>query len=379
MKRASKINSQTRQAFTLVELLVVIAIIGVLIALLLPAVQAAREAARRTECSNKVKQIVLALHTYHDRENSLPAGNCGIDRTRDWSGAQAENRRVSPMIALLNGLEQNAFFEEIHYVQVNYMNGTTWEGLRVAADAPNGTTYSTIGVGVTIPFAICPSDSRVDAPSEQYGRNSYVFSQADFPGRHDSQPSHASYNQRTAFRTLSWTGFQSITDGTSNTAAVSERKINYGRGREYLAGIAADAGMITFGVNDTLPTAWDLQACAALRGSGGEFVTTASVDNVRSGRRWLSGEPVYSAFNTILAPNSPSCWQASGSGNPGIFPPSSSHPGGVTVGLFDGSARFVSSTIDTGDPTAMCVKEGVSPYGVWGALGSINGDETTRL
>ncbi|MDR0871478.1 MAG: DUF1559 domain-containing protein, partial [Planctomycetaceae bacterium] len=96
-------------AFTLVELLVVIAIIGVLIALLLPAVQAAREAARRMQCQNKLKQLILAVHNYHDSAKSLPAGLAGPYGTVNAVSAG----RWSGFIALLPSIEQSALYDRI--------------------------------------------------------------------------------------------------------------------------------------------------------------------------------------------------------------------------------------------------------------------------
>jgi prepilin-type processing-associated H-X9-DG protein len=120
------------------------------------------------------------------------------------------------------------------------------------------------------------------------------------------------------------------------------------------------------------------QECVALKTAGGESpssVTTARND--RTGRRWLSGEPIFGAFNTIAPPNSPTCLMENNTG-PGILPPNSYHSGGVNVGALDGSVRFISDTIGCGDLTLKCVKTGLSPYGAWGTFGSKDGGEATN-
>lgn len=90
-------RTQPRSAFTLVELLVVIAIIGVLVALLLPAVQTAREASRRTQCSNQMRQFVIACHNFHDINNRLPTGSQGRDTSlADWAYPAATSPNWKP-------------------------------------------------------------------------------------------------------------------------------------------------------------------------------------------------------------------------------------------------------------------------------------------
>src|SRR3989304_5170621 len=112
-----------RLAFTLVELLVVIAIIGVLVALLLPAVQAAREAARRMQCGNNLKQIGLSLHNYHDVFKSFPGTYCGVPDAVNgaWSG---ETFRGSVKVRLLPFIEQSSMFDAI-----DFRRGTDWQTL----------------------------------------------------------------------------------------------------------------------------------------------------------------------------------------------------------------------------------------------------------
>ena len=185
-----------RTAFTLVELLVVIAIIGVLVALLLPAVQYAREAARRTECRNNLKQIGLAMHNYHDTFGRLPPG---------WIGATddpASPTGWSWASMILPQIEQGPLHARIDF--------------GVATAAPSHADERTV---VIAPF-LCPSDGNEETWEHDgiaFARSNYVgsfgtFAIEDAPAAGDG-----------VFYRLSKTRFASITDGLSNTLMVGER------------------------------------------------------------------------------------------------------------------------------------------------------------
>src|SRR5262249_25607201 len=133
--------SARRSGFTLIELLVVIAIIGVLIALVLPAVQAAREAARRMQCSNNLKQIALGLHNYAEAIGTLPMG--GLDQRDAHPPATLFPFSVSLFVATLPQLEQHAIFNAVNF-NVHLMN------------AANATVMA---AGLAVLW--CPSDARI--------------------------------------------------------------------------------------------------------------------------------------------------------------------------------------------------------------------------
>ncbi|PQO27565.1 prepilin-type cleavage/methylation domain-containing protein [Blastopirellula marina] len=341
-------NSSRRAAFTLVELLVVIAIIGVLVALLLPAVQQARESARRMQCSNRMKQVGLALHNYHDTHGAFPALQM-----------QVTPSRPSGFVALLPYIEQTA----------------VWDNASGASPAFGASDWNPAEQNTLIPELLCPSDPYWQSRAGVNGRKprSYHFCMGDSVRNNHTDSS----TKRGMFITQVNLSFKDIVDGTSNTLALSEVVVGPNEVTRTMKGNVA----VTPGINTNPSSPAD---CWAARGVNGQVdpavgVTAESYVHRAPGSRWAEGRSFFTGFSTVLPPNSPRCTIAHNDGTWGIWTPSSFHPGGVICGRADGSTQFVPDTIDSGDPTATEVTTGPSPYGVWGALGSINGGEVPSL
>ncbi|MDR0390979.1 MAG: DUF1559 domain-containing protein, partial [Planctomycetaceae bacterium] len=186
------------KAFTLVELLVVIAIIGLLIALLLPAVQAAREAARRMQCSSHMKQYLLALHNYHDANDAIPPAKMGAT---DW-GAN---------FVLLPYLEQQARFDQIKSAGITNP---------IDSSSSNGAWW-TEPVGIFL----CPSDLQSVTPNVWHdkgpAKTNIMFCRGD--SVYNNYDGTTSAENRGVFVSGSGTvTMTSCIDGTSNTLAISE-------------------------------------------------------------------------------------------------------------------------------------------------------------
>ena len=344
-----------RRAFTLVELLVVIAIIGILIALLLPAIQAARESARRSQCNNNLKQLGLAVHQYHDTFNKLPFmrggwNNPGANRCGDYHG----------VVVLLPYIEQVGRYNQI---------------VATLPSPPDPWNNGYVPWQANMSSLLCPSSNLPPNYQESnVGQRSYHFCVGT---------SIASYSAETngcfSFQTLNPSGapnclgtniqkgLRDILDGTTNTIAISEKGLG-----------ATQTSRTIFGQSVYPYTVANLTAnptiCLATA-TNGNYKAGVNIAVWTTGDLWAFGHPHWGAFTTILPPNSPSCYDVNGN-NPsnanGIFSPSSYHPGGVLGAMADGSVKFFSEGID-------CGAYGIAPslsYGVWGALGTIRAGDT---
>ncbi len=373
--------NKNTNGFTLVELLVVIAIIGILIGLLLPAVQMAREAARRMECTNRVKQLALACQNYHEAvKKAYPAG-AFVARSGD-----DEFKRVSGFVPLCPYLEQSALYDQI--ASDSYNGGFN-------SDAPSE-SYLTTPLSVFL----CPSDGGGDDPQGGQARANYRMSYGDFPC-HFANMTNGNLTlgagktaicnaDRGAFAPQQWNGYKGCTDGTTNTIFFSERLI------------CSDASLIDEGIatnGSQLPEEYinrvhelvkgdakPVDGCMALK-SKREYAEGAS-PRAYSGMRWSDGAAVYTGFMTILPPNAPSCLASDAETTGGMITASSNHPGGVVCGMGDGSVRFIDNGIDytstngNTDPKIgynSFTEYGKSYHGVWGALGTTSAEDPVSL
>lgn len=363
-----------RDGFTLVELLVVIAIIGILIGLLLPAVQAAREAARRMQCTNQIKQLGLAAQNFHDVQQYLP--NASYQKVLSKYSSHGNWGRFSGLTVMLPYIEQSSLY-------TTFINNI--ENIDSTCPWSDGTEYATCH---QVGAFLCPSDGNGKTADGKRGCTNYHLNRGDITLNWDWDEYRGAFSNG-AKHVMT---FSDITDGLSNTAFFSEVCIGTTTNKEKIRG----GQVLLGGAFNSASTSWDNfyfrpSTCASARGSNGEIsksFSVVTVDDQLLGQRWGDAQNPYTMFYTILPPNSPTCAKANE--NSVVTTASSYHSGGVNVCMGDGSVRFVSDTVDAGDQTNDLTSvvrnssrpqdySGQSVYGVWGAMGSSSGSETTSL
>jgi prepilin-type N-terminal cleavage/methylation domain-containing protein len=326
-----------KRGFTLIELLVVIAIIAILIALLLPAVQQAREAARRTQCKNNLKQIGLALHNYESTFSMFPPGSVVAA-----AGSGGITSEVCPIPLILPFFEQSSAYVLFDFNQSinNHPNNLAARQFK-------------------FPMLQCPSQPSVPAfvltaCPDGCGTTNYV----------QSLGNNSNYGVVNGpFSRRSRTMFRDFTDGTSNTALFSEIRLGPSAGSP-TTGVVAAGSRDDFNVATSL--AFATFDAGTPQGNGDTFRSTACDNRALSaflyrGKQYYRGG-VYSTFYThTLTPNAPfrDCIRSVGLDR-GHLATRSYHTGGAQCVLGDGAVRFVSDNIDGG---------------VWRAVGSMQGGE----
>lgn len=325
------------KAFTLIELLVVITIIGVLLALLLPAVQAARETARRGSCLNNLKQLGLALHCFHDSHDRFPAGH-PYKVCPSYPDVHAFLYRWSPHAMITPYMEQSNVYKALNLdvPLYTYSGPRCGPGYEVHPDNVEPVAHM-------VKLFLCPSDLERTIDGG-FGPTNYT---ACWGSGVPPWTVHTTSETDGVFYNDSETRFADITDGTSNTAMFSESTLWSGGAASTLT--PQNMADVTVIFSSRTVSALSEELCS----------TFGSRVHTFRNARWVDGWPTRSGYDHRLSPNSsvPDCarvspmrelWKAA----------RSRHPGGVNVLLCDGSVRFIGDTIN---------------LRTWRALGSRNG------
>jgi len=353
------------RGFTLVELLVVIAIIGILLALLLPAVQMAREAARRAQCLNNLKQIGIALHAYHDTHDVFPISTTGAAPR----GTGCGNGFYSWLAMILPFVEQGNLYRSIDF-NVGMMDtcafnsSDDYQVLTLSATHPNARAAATI-----VQTYVCPSDS--------FDENSVMGSARPAPGSYAGNVGWVSgtkgldgttpaVNTSNGFFGLAnpagrepWqvprVAMRDFTDGLSYTGAVAERLITSAISQEDLTNAPEAVKSYCGGSGLSLSLKRWVPYCNAVSLPDPLF-------SQYHGRAWISGWSLAANhYMHVMPPNSRNCHIYGGEGDgENVVTTSSHHVGGAQVLMGDGRALFVRDGVD---------------LTVWWSAGSRNGGE----
>lgn len=395
-------------AFTMIEVFGVLLLIGLLVGILLPAVQSAREMARRTSCSNNMMQVALGVHGYHSAFKQFPMQLTGTDGST-IVGAD-NDRRLSYLVGVLPFVSQADLADAMDKPRKRKPNETAdpyggmmmSDGAESAASRPQldsefwpagGPEPFVRGYSpwmVDVPVFRCPSDPGIGRPS--FGRVNYAACLGDGVLGADSGPfkevngkfvydaqlaEQTDAAMRGIFVPRVATRLSDVIDGQSHTFLLGEMATGLGDsdtrtrpapgpGAKVLRDNPSWARQTEL-ISLERPQFWESPAMGA---------KLAALDK-RRGFRWADGMPLFTGFNTILPPNREITMRADQEACWGILPPSSRHQSGVNMAMADGSIHFFTDSIEAGDPHAPTVYAGSvhprgseSPYGLWGALGT---------
>ncbi len=329
----------SKRAFTLVELLVVIAIIGILIALLLPAVQAAREAARRMSCTNKMKQIGIAMHNYHDTHKKFPDGGVAGKAT---SAMSSTSYYLSAFAAILPFIEQQG-------LQSLYDFNQPWQDQDPTVPPMIIATYVCPSASVTNPFNDSEFEQLAAAAGYNITGNGSAITYLLNKGAHRIWCSGGAVSSTVAgvFELGGGSSFRDIRDGTSNTIMVGEGPIG-------------DNMEVCQGQGCTGPAASTIPAriCWIVPHPHASYIPilTPHISIFGSTVDVMNKEFVTESFAAGDSASFSDCSTAAATDAVTNF--GSSHPGGANFLFCDGSVHFLSETIEAATYRGLSTRAG---------------------